>query len=277
MANDLLKLLNVQSIAEIYCELVSDSNQLNFVNQLIAVPNSLNVSYLGLHPDQKVIFNNRHFFRLDKSKFFSELNAVKEPLPKCDLLILNKFFFSLPKEEIWQLLANIKDSGAKYLMVENNADLSSTPFFLPKSELVARIHDSLFDIYRLDQIAFLLDYLPDEDSAFRAKFYKLMREDFVTLRVILGDAVFRKFLMSFKDGWEKNINFVNQVGIVELLLENNGLGFALRDYYYRIIYQIELNLVSQKSGFINEKNFYKSYLVLMNYINFLLFDQTHKI
>ena len=62
-----------------------------------------------------------------------------------------------------------------------------------------------------------------------------MREDFVTLRVILGDAVFRKFLMSFKDGWEKNINFVNQVGIVELLLENNGLGFALRDYYYRII------------------------------------------
>lgn len=277
MANDLLKLLNVQSIVEIYCELVIDEKQLNFMNQLIAAPSSLNISYLGLNPDQKVIFNNRHFFRLDKSKFFSELDAVKEPLPKCDLLILNKFFSSLPKSEIWLLLANIKDSGAKYLMVGNSTNLNSTPFFLPKSELVARIHDSLFDIYRLDQIAFLLDYLPDEDSAFRAKFYKFMLEDFATLRVILGDVIFRKFLMSFKDGWEKNKNFVNQTGVVELLLENNGLGFALRDYYYRIIYQIDLNIVSQKSGFINEKNFYKSYLILMNYINFLLFDQTYKI
>jgi hypothetical protein len=65
---------------------------------------------------------------------------------------------------------------------------------------------------------------------------------------------------------------------VSVLLKNNdGFGFQIRNLYYRILYQMELDLVRQKANFIDEKNFYKSYLILMNYITFFLLDPIYKI
>ncbi|MES2960921.1 MAG: hypothetical protein V4694_00885 [Pseudomonadota bacterium] len=276
------KRLDISSVVEIYCNLIKSSEELDFLNQIVTYKNWQNISYIGLNPDKKIISNNRNFFRLDKEKFFSQLDATNDPLPRCDLVILNNFFADLSHKNIWFLLSNIKESGAKYLLIERNSsaiNLHDEPFYLPQSDVVTSIKksDKFYDVYDLRKIAFLLDYLPQEDSFLRAKIYEYINSDFAILKTILGELKFKELLISFKCGWQKNTDFINRQEINDLLWQNNCLGHEICGFYFRILNQSEINLVTARSGFIDEKNFYKIYLVLNNYLNFCLLDQIYKI
>lgn len=270
----------IKSVNELYCELIDHDTQLDFLKKFSAGKKHL--FYLGLNPDPQIISHNRQYFRTDKSKFFSQLNAVNDPLPGSDLLIVHDFFSQLSSKDIWLLLGNIKESRASYLMLENSPRgnrLNFAPFYLPRPEKKLPLAHTKkhFDLYYLSKIAFLLDYMEDEDSLLRSHMYNSMLVDFETLKNILGYPLFKEFVMTLKMGWRANEQFIAQDHICHLLCQDDYLGFQLSNHYYRVLYRNELDKVSEVWPFYNKENHYTCFLILLNYLNFLLFDVNYKL
>lgn len=98
----------INSILEIQCGNAFD------IESCIALQDK-NLKYIGVDVVDEVIKDNRQFFRDEKNKLFMILDASSEPLPKCDLIICSGMMEYLPIVNIWPLIENIRDSGAKYV------------------------------------------------------------------------------------------------------------------------------------------------------------------
>lgn len=98
----------INSILEIQCGNAFD------IESCIALQDK-NLKYIGVDVVDEVIKDNRQFFRDEKNKLFMILDASSEPLPECDLIICSGMMEYLPILNIWSLIENIRDSGAKYV------------------------------------------------------------------------------------------------------------------------------------------------------------------
>ncbi|MDR0423713.1 MAG: class I SAM-dependent methyltransferase [Rickettsiales bacterium] len=74
-----------------------------------------NLNYIGVDVDDKIIRDNRNYFKKEKNKIFMTLDASNEPLPKSDLVVCVGVMEYLPNANIWSLIENIRESGAKYV------------------------------------------------------------------------------------------------------------------------------------------------------------------
>jgi 2-polyprenyl-3-methyl-5-hydroxy-6-metoxy-1,4-benzoquinol methylase len=84
--------------------------------------------YLGLDIVPDLIEANKAKYQKEGVRF-EVRDAVKDALPKADLVICRDFLFHLPNAMAIQVLQNIKESGSRYLLttsfprLENNKDL----------------------------------------------------------------------------------------------------------------------------------------------------------
>ena len=154
-----------------------------------------NIKYLQICRDDENVIKNRLLFNNDTSKIFLKLDILKEPLPNADIIFCLDVFDKLNNDQIWLVLENIRNSGAKYFAVNQyngsskkvNKDLKTSsnkyinltmpPFNFPKSNFLVPIENSNYiTVYYLDEVEFFMKYHSNFMSSVRLNIYKNLRD-----------------------------------------------------------------------------------------------------
>ena len=104
--------------------------------------------YIGADIVDKLILNNSNLYGINNQIDFKVINLITDKLPKVDLVITRDCLVHLSFKDIFTSIANIKNSGSKYLLTttfinrHNNIDiitgnwrtlnLEIAPFNFPK-------------------------------------------------------------------------------------------------------------------------------------------------
>ena len=136
--NIILKSYSIKSILDIPC---GDFNWMRFVDLA-------ETKYIGADIVDKLILNNSNSYSINKQIDFKVINLITDKLPKVDLVITRDCLVHLSFKDIFKSIANIKNSGSKYLLTttftnrHNNIDiitgswrtlnLEIAPFNFPK-------------------------------------------------------------------------------------------------------------------------------------------------
>lgn len=165
-----------------------------------------NINYIGVDIVDEAIRNNRQYFRNEKNKLFITLDASNEVLPKNDLTICVNMPQYLPISNIWSLLENIRDSGAKYFAFnysirinddeEINEDieleklkkkiqkrkinLRYPPFYFPEPLCLfpGNENSEFIALYKTSEVSFFMDWCSRETSFLRAMLFCYFEKDF---------------------------------------------------------------------------------------------------
>ena len=171
-------IINIQYYDEYNCNILKNSK----------------VKYLQICRDDETVIKNRLLFNNDVNKIFLKLDILKEPLPNADIIFCLDVFDKLNNDQIWLVLENIRNSGAKYFAVNQyngsskkvNKDLKASsnkyinltmpPFNFPKSNFLVPIENSNYiTVYYLDEVEFFMKYHSNFMSSVRLNIYKNLR------------------------------------------------------------------------------------------------------
>ena len=172
-------IINIQYYDEYNCNILKNSK----------------VKYLQICRDDDTVIKNRLLFNNDVNKIFLKLDILKEPLPNADIIFCLDVFDKLTNDQIWLVLENIRNSGAKYFAVNQyngsskkvNKDLKTSsnkyinltmpPFNFPKSNFLVPIENSNYiTVYYLDEVEFFMKYHSNFMSSVRLNIYKNLRD-----------------------------------------------------------------------------------------------------
>lgn len=172
-------IINIQYYDEYNCNILKNSK----------------VKYLQICRDDETVIKNRLLFNNDVNKIFLKLDILKEPLPNADIIFCLDVFDKLTNDQIWLVLENIRNSGAKYFAVNQyngsskkvNKDLKTSsnkyinltmpPFNFPKSNFLVPIENSNYiTVYYLDEVEFFMKYHSNFMSSVRLNIYKNLRD-----------------------------------------------------------------------------------------------------
>ena len=172
-------IINIQYYDEYNCNILKNSK----------------VKYLQICRDDETVIKNRLLFNNDVNKIFLKLDILKEPLPNADIIFCLDVFDKLNNDQIWLVLENIRNSGAKYFAVNQyngsskkvNKDLKTSsnkyinltmqPFNFPKSNFLVPIENSNYiTVYYLDEVEFFMKYHSNFMSSVRLNIYKNLRD-----------------------------------------------------------------------------------------------------
>lgn len=172
-------IINIQYYDEYNCNILKNSK----------------VKYLQICRDDETVIKNRLLFNNDANKIFLKLDILKEPLPNADIIFCLDVFDKLTNDQIWLVLENIRNSGAKYFAVNQyngsskkvNKDLKTSsnkyinltmpPFNFPKSNFLVPIENSNYiTVYYLDEVEFFMKYHSNFMSSVRLNIYKNLRD-----------------------------------------------------------------------------------------------------
>ena len=136
--NIILKSYSIKSILDLPC---GDFNWMRFVDLA-------ETKYIGADIVDKLILNNSNLYGINNQIDFKVINLITDKLPKVDLVITRDCLVHLSFKDIFTSIANIKNSGSKYLLTttfinrHNNIDiitgnwrtlnLEIAPFNFPK-------------------------------------------------------------------------------------------------------------------------------------------------
>ena len=136
--NIILKSYSIKSIVDLPC---GDFNWMRFVDLA-------ETKYIGADIVDKLILNNSNLYGINNQIDFKVINLITDKLPKVDLVITRDCLVHLSFKDIFTSIANIKNSGSKYLLTttfinrHNNIDiitgnwrtlnLEIAPFNFPK-------------------------------------------------------------------------------------------------------------------------------------------------
>jgi hypothetical protein len=109
--------------------------------------------YIGVDIVQEVVKANAAQFE-SGSRTFHVLDATRDPMPPADTVLCREVLFHLSFEDIWRVVENIRNCGAKFMIattdndIQLNADIMSgdfrllnlqkSPFHFPKAMLSIR-------------------------------------------------------------------------------------------------------------------------------------------
>lgn len=172
-------IINIQYYDEYNCNILKNSK----------------VKYLQICRDDETVIKNRLLFNNDVNKIFLKLDILKEPLPNANIIFCLDVFDKLNNDQIWLVLENIRNSGAKYFALNQyngsskkvNKDLKTSsnkyinltmpPFNFPKSNFLVPIENSNYiTVYYLDEVEFFMKYHSNFMSSVRLNIYKNLRD-----------------------------------------------------------------------------------------------------
>lgn len=96
---------------------------------------NLPCEYIGVDIVASVIEANRTRYSTPARKF-AVVDATVDPLPEADTILCREMLFHLSFDDVWRFIANVRKSGAKYLIATNdtstemNSDIISGDFRL---------------------------------------------------------------------------------------------------------------------------------------------------
>lgn len=225
------------------------------------------ITYFGTDLRKNFVEQNRQHFRDDRRKIFIDLDASNETLPEVDLVFCLNFLSHLPVGNIWAALENIKLSGAKYFLTDY--DLSKAPFYfpaatflLPSADLAAPLH-----FYKISQISYFMDQKDEESAKLRLQLFEALEEEIEFLAAPYEDQkMFEKTIIDFLtlDGNMHNQIYYRDEPYHGIMLRSGTL--PARDNLFRIIYQIEFDLLDKKYFFIKSDDFLLARVLLCDYI-----------
>ena len=308
--NNIKKTLpEINSIVEIQC---GDGYEIENCHAL----QDKNLQYIGVDVRDEIILENRQYFRYDKNKIFITLDASNEPIPKADLILCVGMAEYLPIANIWSLLENIRESQAKYFAFDfyhNQFDektinqnlvlpqeagnqshnfkperrpinLTSAPFCFPKPRflLTQELNHSIA-IYKIDEVAFFMDWHNDDLSELRMNLFKKLEESYSFLKESFdqetdGEKKLREMFYAFLtiNSAEHNQKYYYDEPYKTIINRINGL--ETRNNIFRLVYRSEIqNLINNGYNFINEDNFINAQIITKDYIKWKLGLDFHQI
>jgi hypothetical protein len=226
-----------------------------------------NLTYFGIDLRQNLIEQNRQHFRGDCHKIFLDLDASNETLPKVDLVFCLNFLSHLPVGNMWSTLENINASGAKYFLTD--FDLTKAPFYFPKPTFLLPSFDSKAPLhfYKISQISYFMDQKDEKSAKIRLQLFEVLEEEMEFLSAPFDDhKMFEKTIADFLvlDGNTHSKIYYRDEPYHSIMLRSGAL--PARDNLFRIIYQIEFDLLDKKYFFIKADDFLLSRVLLCDYI-----------
>jgi hypothetical protein len=149
----------IKSILEIQCGTYSDIQEYKIIKDS-------NIKYIGTNVNDEVTRENRQRLKNNQNNIFMTLDPINEPLPNVDLVVCSNILKHLSIEYIWLLFENIKNSRAKYLVIDYYYDevkklteepfyFSSPLFFIPTDD------EKMIAVYDIKNIEFLMSMCLD--------------------------------------------------------------------------------------------------------------------
>ncbi len=292
---------DISSIVEIQCGSSYEIENCSALNK--------NISYIGIDVRNEIIEENRQYFCNQKNKIFITSDASNDPLPKADLIICNQMAQYLPIANIWSLLENIRDSGAKYFtfnydhnqisdkiinsditLPENVTEVKAqepekrainlsllAPFYFPQPTLLFATKDLNCSIalYKTSEVGFYMEWHNEDISKLRMEIIKKLDTAIKFLKTSFdkeqnGSEMFKEMLVGFL-----NINFTDhnqQYYFSEpyrRIIDRIG-GLNARNNIFRLVYKSELNYLRQEGyDFVNEENFTQAQIITKDYIRWV--------
>ena len=248
------KFFDIESILDIGCNYASLSDNISI--------------YMGIDTDIEKIkqFRKENFDK--KNKIFLYLDCVREFLPKADIVLIQNIMSSMGNREIWMLLEKIRQSGAKYFLTSK--DLSESPFYLPKSEIIlVDDKNNYMFLYILEQVEFFIEEYADNISLLRKNLVPILDRDLRKIynkflnydngeKMFFDNLVNDEILDWQKQYYDNNIKRIVDKGIFDeyinfLVLKYNQLPNSFDNFY---------------NGYINKENFAWGSIIAKNYIDF---------
>ena len=274
----------VNSILEIQC---GDAYEIENCKAL----QDKNLKYIGVDIIDEIIKDNREYFKKEKNKLFITLDATNESIPQSDLVICSGIMEYLPIENIWSLIENIRNSGAKYVAFDyyhspiNNLpinenieidlnkkikkplkraiNLTQSPFYFPLPQFLIptnNINHSI-SLYNIKDIEFYM-IQDDENILFlKNKLVPYLEDDFNEFRNIFkkeknGEKLLKNVLLADKLDW--NIMYYNKP-YKTIINKNNiytkWLDFLVILFHNKNINRLYLEQPERYKNLITEENF----------------------
>lgn len=279
---------NINSILEVQC---GDGYDIENCTTL----QDPNLHYIGVDVRDEVIQDNRQYFRDEKNKIFMILDASNEPLPIADLVVCEGMAPYLPIANIWSLLENIRDSGAKYFTFDyylNDSDvnkdikikdnkgkktkpekrainLSMAPFYFPQPKMLFPFEDSshCVALYEVEAVKFFMDWYNDEISKLRSDLSKCLDEQFAIIERAFSD--YEQYKNMMVDFLNLNANDHNQKYYYEephkSIIDGAGI-LDNRNFIFRVVYKSEIGEVRRVFNFSNDDHFLNIQILVKDYI-----------
>jgi hypothetical protein len=106
----LLKKYNISSMVDAPC------GDFFWIREIIPEMTKTLDTYLGIDIAKELIKENTNRYTQDKVKFL-QLDIIKQLIPKVDLVMTRDCFIHLSYRNIYKVLVNYKNSGAKYILL----------------------------------------------------------------------------------------------------------------------------------------------------------------
>lgn len=261
-----------------------------------------NLSYIGVDVVDETIYDNRQYFREEKNKIFMVLDASNEPLPKTDLVVCVGMAPYLPIANVWSLLENIRDSGAKYFVfdyyhLENelNSDiklpedgerdenykpakrpinLTKAPFYFPKPKLLFPSDDIACSValYEIADVSFFMDWHNDDVSKIRSLLIDKMEAEMAVLEPSFlkeanGKELFKEMMVNFLEigAGDHNQKYYYDEPFKTII--DRVAGLEARNAIFRLVYRADLEvLVKRGYDFLTADNFIHVQILAKDYI-----------
>ena len=127
-----------------------------------------NFIYIGADMVDEMVKNNQIKYGRSLRNFLIR-DLTIDPLPRMDLILCKDLFLHLSFEDIWKVIINFKDSGARYFIVSNsyackkngdqktggtyrNINLQKEPFNFPNYLEVTDTKDTPMTLFKMDVI-----------------------------------------------------------------------------------------------------------------------------
>ncbi len=140
--SNIIKKYNISTILDLPC---GDFNWMQYVDLQ-------NCIYIGADIVAPLIEKNNILYKNSRCRFL-HIDATKDSLPSCDLIICRDLLVHLSSNDVFKVLKNFKNSGAKYLLTTfftnrqgRNSEIESggwrpinlqkPPFNFPKPEVI---------------------------------------------------------------------------------------------------------------------------------------------
>lgn len=199
--------------------------------------NNNDFNYIGLNISQKNIDMLRYYFRLESNKIFYQQNILREALPKADAIFCGDFFKLSKDNFTWQLLANIRKSGIKYILATHSNKLIRK-YFLPKPIVLLPYKKTSIGVWDAQEISIYLYPLNSNYANKRFLLIPRIEEKLYYLKNILHE--YQKEYKEIIARAHSNLNsslsreIINLPNIKPLLTQNNNFGMALIEDILRI-------------------------------------------
>lgn len=116
---ELVERFKINSMIDVPCGDLNWFSEINFKKK---------INYYGFDIVDEIIQNNKYNYKNRRNFHFEKKDAIKDKLPKVDLIFCRDLIIHFPNDAVIELLRNFIKSGSKYLLITQHILTNNSNF-----------------------------------------------------------------------------------------------------------------------------------------------------